>query len=615
MQSVSVRTSVLCLALLASVSGDYNCKQLFVCPTSRPTCVCPEEPCLTLDQYVENSDTYITSNTVFKLLPGQHDLTSPFVVQDVENITIEGQQEGNDSSFPVISYQNFSSGNRFSAAVHLHNTSRVSVVGVKINAMGKTDKDYGVGVHVRYGKNIFISSFGVCVRRQRSQSPTNISPHNKVSIGMVIDESTNVTIINITIPESDFGVYVGNSSNVQLSNMNMSNSYSAIYMNETKNVICTKIFISNVTGYGMYLSKTMHTTVSNTLMFNIGRCGVYATYSMNTEILHTSVNNAHDCIALSYANNTTLLHTSLRNATFAGLYMSGAERTTVSHNDVNETKIGILLSRTIDTTISNTSVSNIGRTAISLYDTTSTTVLCVTVDNTISNGMFVNLAQHTTISHCHVKHTESVGIWIMNSKQSSLSDITFTDSTSLGGVLVQNSEHTTVSNTSVNNAGGISFYNTKYTTVVYATVIDAGYGITFLNTEQTVLSHSYVKNSQFSGIKVTNAIHTTISDVVVSNITLRHPAIAIWGTNYTTLLHASVNNVIEDGVFASDTEHTTIFQCRINTTGRNGIELRRAEYTLISHTIVNDAGLHGIAICDSYFTNIFNTNVNAIVQC
>ena len=144
MQGVCVRTLVLCLALLVSVSGVNSSRQLYVRPTSDPTSVCPGEPCLTLDQYVKNSDTYITSNTIFKLLPGQHDLTNPFIVQDMENITIEGegQLEASNATlmFPIISYQNFTSSNQSRAALQFLHTSGLTLIRVKIIVSGKTDK-------------------------------------------------------------------------------------------------------------------------------------------------------------------------------------------------------------------------------------------------------------------------------------------------------------------------------------------------------------------------------------------------------------------------------------------------------------------------------------------
>ena len=127
MENMCVRILVLCLALLVSVSGVNSARQLYVHPTSDPTSVCPGEPCLTLDQYVENSDTYITSNTVFKLLPGQHDLTMPFVAQDVQNISIKPTTRDT-----VDLYYNQLRTNDARAALQFINATRLDIRGVNI---------------------------------------------------------------------------------------------------------------------------------------------------------------------------------------------------------------------------------------------------------------------------------------------------------------------------------------------------------------------------------------------------------------------------------------------------------------------------------------------------
>ena len=120
MQSLCARALCLCLALAALVSVASG-RELYVRPNA--TSVCPGEPCLTLDQYMENSDTYITSNTVFKLLPGQHNLINEFIVEDVANISIEGRVEASMMQ-PVI--------HTFIASLTFFSATNVSVRGVKI---------------------------------------------------------------------------------------------------------------------------------------------------------------------------------------------------------------------------------------------------------------------------------------------------------------------------------------------------------------------------------------------------------------------------------------------------------------------------------------------------
>ena len=50
------------------------------------------------------SDMFITSNIVLKLLPGRHVLTNTFIVKNIENFTIEGLIETENSPYPVVQY-------------------------------------------------------------------------------------------------------------------------------------------------------------------------------------------------------------------------------------------------------------------------------------------------------------------------------------------------------------------------------------------------------------------------------------------------------------------------------------------------------------------------------
>ena len=67
---------VLHLVLFASIGEAGGFTQLYVRPTSSPTTICPGYHYLTLDQYMDSANGYITSNSLVKLLPGQHELAS-----------------------------------------------------------------------------------------------------------------------------------------------------------------------------------------------------------------------------------------------------------------------------------------------------------------------------------------------------------------------------------------------------------------------------------------------------------------------------------------------------------------------------------------------------------
>ena len=59
---------------------------------------CPGEPCLTLSQYIQESGKYFISNTTMLFLPGEHELDSTFLVENVTSLALQG----NTSSLPEL---------------------------------------------------------------------------------------------------------------------------------------------------------------------------------------------------------------------------------------------------------------------------------------------------------------------------------------------------------------------------------------------------------------------------------------------------------------------------------------------------------------------------------
>ena len=60
----------------------------YVKPTANTSC--PANPCLTLSEYVQQSDQYLTSNATMVFLPGTHTLENDFVVADVASFRLLG---------------------------------------------------------------------------------------------------------------------------------------------------------------------------------------------------------------------------------------------------------------------------------------------------------------------------------------------------------------------------------------------------------------------------------------------------------------------------------------------------------------------------------------------
>ena len=77
------------LLLLLAVLQVCSAIEYYVKPTEPPDTACPGQPCLTLNEYTNNTDYYIKSNTVFTFLPGKHHMDKPLLVLHKKNVTLK----------------------------------------------------------------------------------------------------------------------------------------------------------------------------------------------------------------------------------------------------------------------------------------------------------------------------------------------------------------------------------------------------------------------------------------------------------------------------------------------------------------------------------------------
>ncbi len=78
----------------------------YVKPDNASSSSCPDQPCLTLDLYVEHSHVYFTTGATFVFLPGNHSLKSSISLNSVSNITLRGTEH--NSSATITCTANYS---------------------------------------------------------------------------------------------------------------------------------------------------------------------------------------------------------------------------------------------------------------------------------------------------------------------------------------------------------------------------------------------------------------------------------------------------------------------------------------------------------------------------
>ena len=80
----TVSATLLPLLVIMTTCSGHTIR--YIKPT--PDTPCPADPCLTLSEYAQQPHHYLTSNTTLLLLPGEHDLSVNFTVENVSDFEI-----------------------------------------------------------------------------------------------------------------------------------------------------------------------------------------------------------------------------------------------------------------------------------------------------------------------------------------------------------------------------------------------------------------------------------------------------------------------------------------------------------------------------------------------
>ena len=123
---------------------------LYVTPTLETPC--PAKPCHTLSQYAHNVSEYITTDTTFVFLPGDHSLDTDFNISDISSLAIVG----NTSSFPRLTSRVVCSNT--DAMVAIANVSLLSITALEVLSCGQNNVER-VSVRVHTVENFRLSSF------------------------------------------------------------------------------------------------------------------------------------------------------------------------------------------------------------------------------------------------------------------------------------------------------------------------------------------------------------------------------------------------------------------------------------------------------------------------
>ena len=286
------------LILLIPVLSLCGATEYYVRPTEPTNTSCPAQPCLTLNQYVNDSDHYFQSNTVFKFLPGTHHMDRPVTIGNVHNMSLENFSEERPHLVTQFSCKTelcdcippqrallFDFG-LCCAAVWLHDMQNVTVKGIIVtsNVSGIILRDIS-SFHIQLTTTY--SSLYPQTSCSRMYSYPYFSTKN-CSCGLVLYNATNGHISDITATHNDIGVVLVMTHYSTITNTVVTNNtYEGLQLIEANNTHITNTTATYNPGHGMTLDTVKNAHITNTTATHNGWNGMSLSNTENTHIGNT----------------------------------------------------------------------------------------------------------------------------------------------------------------------------------------------------------------------------------------------------------------------------------------------------------------------------------------
>ena len=623
----------LLLCLVSSNSAASSSQQVYyVTPTSPAGTPCPGQPCLTLDQYIASSSTYIISHSVFKLLPGQHDITGSFIARSIECITIEGDSEDKLNSTVQIS------GTRSRFMFQFINTDDVYISGIELD---------NVGVSLEGTENVTLHQ--VVVNGPR----TAVSLTNTVDTNISCCTLENTGWTALTLRHT----YATSISNTTVNNTRW-NGFD--FFNASKTEIYHS-FINSTNWNGIELRQTNSTLISCSIVNSTGWNGIEMFNVSQTKVIGTLVNKTGWIgIETNRANFTLIYNSTVKNTRWDGIEIYNSSKTSIISTNVNNTRWnGIEVRQANSTVISCSTVNSTGWTGIEIFNSSQVTVNCSLVNASRWDGIEI---RNTT-------QARLIGTNITNARLRSL-DCRFTDTPctierppnldcscskegQCGPVPLNfptpqtppppPSEEPEIDD--VETAGSRQVYYVTPTSpagtlcpgqpcltldqyIASSSTYIISHTVFKLLPGQHDITGSFIARSiecitiegdskdklnstvQISGTRSRYLFQFINTDnVYISGIELDNVGISLEGTENVTL-HQVVVNGPRTAVSLTNTVDTNISCCTLENTGWTALTLRHTYATNISNTTVNNTRWNGIEIYNSSETYIIRTIVN-----
>ena len=238
-RAAMILDSCILLLLLFTVVSLCGVREYYVRPTE-PMTNCPS-PCLTLNQYNNDPGHYFKSNSVFKFLPGTHNIERPVNLRDIQNMSLESFQD-RSNNYPQIVVQ-------FSSSIEV--------------CESKSGIELCAALTFHNASNITVSKIAITVNTSNASGIVFVNVSNI--------HTYLITVYSLLTKTCPFGLLIYNAKSVQVNSMDVNNFIIGMSFQNCISAFINNTIVSNSSHHGIDIQSLNSTQIIRTItVYNEG---------------------------------------------------------------------------------------------------------------------------------------------------------------------------------------------------------------------------------------------------------------------------------------------------------------------------------------------------------
>ena len=409
------------LFLLLTVQLVCSETEYYVRPTEPNGTACPGQPCRTLNEYTNDTDHYIKSNTMFIFLPGKHHMERPLQIAHVQNVTLKSAD--NETGQILLVPPCHCEVHDHCIELKLPAERRAFKVCASCSAVHLVHVSYahinGIQITLCQPYSALIIEHCVDIRISNAVLTVNSKNWRTNDFGLLTYNSSKIVVDLLQAISFTYGLAAYKSAHIFISNTNNQNS------NDTGVLISDSHCVSlvNVTSqnnqHGILSVRTTQFLIKNCTLLKNSVNGIKLTGSGYIDILDSlSDSNRFEGLRFDACYSVSVNGMHVLHNTGNGLVVNASNNVTltnilVKHSGLN----GIVFEHTFGTTIliNSSSIGN-KRSGINLIVTYDINIIHVSSNNNPEYGLTTNGPGMLTIIDSHFVNNNETGIGIINGK-------------------------------------------------------------------------------------------------------------------------------------------------------------------------------------------------------